>query len=66
MRAVGARVAIVGAWLLVIAMLALWLVEAVNRGHAGGVWIVGVGLGATVILPLLAARLRSPAGDNRS
>jgi hypothetical protein len=65
MRAGLTRIAVVGGWLLVIVMLALWLAEAVIRGHAGGVWIVAVGLGALVIVPLLASRLRSPVDRNR-
>lgn len=59
MRTLIARVGLVGGWLLVIVLLALWVAEAVHRGHAAGVWITSVGLAGVVIIPLLASRLRS-------
>lgn len=53
------RVAVLAGWLLCVALLGLWLVEAVHRGHLSGVLIVGTGLAALLIVPLMTARLRS-------
>lgn len=54
-----ARGAVVGGWLLVTALLALWLVEAIHRGHLASILIVAVTLAGIVLVPLMAARLRS-------
>jgi hypothetical protein len=53
------RLAVVTGWLLIVVLLGLWLLEAVHRGHAAAIWIVGTGLTALVAVPLLAARHRS-------
>lgn len=57
MRAVLAQVAIVTGWLVIIVLLALWLVAAVHRGRASGVWIVAIALTGIIVVPVLAARL---------
>lgn len=54
------RVAFLGAWVLCIAALAGWLVAAIHRGHLTSMLIVGVGLAATVVLPVLKSRLNQP------
>jgi hypothetical protein len=58
-RRLMARLAGLAGWLVCVALLGLWLVEAVHRGHLSGVLIVGTGLAALIIVPLMAARLRS-------
>lgn len=53
------RGAVVGGWLVVIVLLALWLVVAIHRAHLAGVLIIAVGLATVIVVPLMAARLRS-------
>ena len=53
------RTAVLAGWLLCVALLGLWLVEAIHRGHLSGVLIVATGLAALIIVPLMAARFRS-------
>jgi biotin transporter BioY len=44
-------------WFLCIAVLAGWLAAAVHRRHLAAICIVGFGLVALVVVPMLAARL---------
>lgn len=59
MRTLMVRGAVLGGWVLVTSLLSLWLVEALQRGHLSAVLIVCVALCAVIVVPLLAARLRS-------
>jgi len=59
MRALLGRIFLFAGWVAVVTMLALWLAEAVHRGHAAGEWIVGVGLAGAIVVPIIAARLRT-------
>jgi hypothetical protein len=59
MRDALARIGAVLGWLITIVLLSLWLVEAVHRGRASGIWIVAVSLAGVIGLPMLVARHRS-------
>jgi F0F1-type ATP synthase assembly protein I len=54
------RLVFIGGWLACIGVLAGWLVDAIHRGHLGGIVIVAVGLAALVVVPVLRSQVNRP------
>jgi hypothetical protein len=52
------RILSVGGWLLCVAALAGWFVDAVHRDHLVAMLVVGTGLAALVVVPVMNSRLR--------